>query len=169
MKEHRLKQQQHLRRKLQKAQTYPGIISTIISLLNTDITTTIITLPTPSSPSDSLIQQALDEQLLIEENQLEKGFCSKTWIKAQRSWEASCGIHSNNQWGTLLCTTLQQYTYSIWKQRNEFIHGKQQKESNKLKRKRIVNTVKELYQRPRILLSLDAKKLFKLPIQQRLK
>ena len=87
---------------------------------------------------------------------------------AQEAWTNEMP-NNNNQWEVKIIQYLQDYTYSIWKKRNEFIHGQTVQDSNKEKKKQLQQKVKELYKKDRGLLTHRERIHFNLPLEQRLK
>ena len=153
-----------LKKKLQKIDTYPGITSTLLHALRHGVHSAMEQLPSDVNNSDKYIRLGLEDQCILNNDAIAKGFLSKHWKTAQRWYNTNA-----EEWTIKAIGFLHEYTYSCWKARNEFIHGKTQKESRKAKRIRLCQTVKDIYSKDRGGLSNSDKKIFKLPIAQRLK
>ena len=148
-----------------KMQTYPGIISTVQRLLTRDIGEILATL-TITTTADKHIFYALMEQTTLGYNSFEKGFISKHWRTSQQYW---CTSINKSEWEIKFVQHIQDYTYMLWKHRNEFIHGITLKDSIKEKRQRLREKVKELYNWDRSDLTTQEKKHFNVPLQQKIK
>lgn len=66
-----------------------------------------------------------------------------------------------------LISGLQAFTMTLWKQRNEAIHGGYTKEARTLQKEIIIKEVKHLYSRADI--PVNKLGVFKMPIRQRVK
>ena len=167
MKKHRLQQLQHLNKRMEKIKTYAGIKANITNIIMNQYAN--IPLPTKCNTlADKYINEAINEQKELGATSLEKGFMPIKWQMAQEAWTNEMS-NNNNQWEVKIIQYLQDYTYSIWKKRNEFIHGQTVQDSNKEKKKQLQQKVKELYKKDRGLLTHRERIHFNLPLEQRLK
>ena len=122
-------------------------------------------------PSDKLmeyVKQAVEENLHLGYNSFEKGFLSQKWMRAQKEWISLCSS-KRNQWGREIVTAVQSYSYKIWKARNKALHGSNKTENLEKKKEKCRKRIKELYNMSRTLLTLEDKKLFRLPLHFRIK
>ena len=153
-----------LKKKLLKINTYPGIISTILHSLKYGVKSSIEHLLKANNGSDKHIHLALKNQFELGHDSLAKGFMSTHWKYAQGWYE-----NDTDEWSIKIIAFIQDYTYSVWKIRNEFVHGTNICESRQAKRSRLCQRVKEIYAMNRGQLSLSDKKIFKVPLSLRIK
>ena len=170
MKESRTELQFNLKRHLDKQDTYAGITSTVMRILRKGILHTLQEFPHITSQSDKFIQEALTEQLALGEGSLEMGYISTKWKQAQDAHiQQEDKSYYTDRWSVQFTKALLNYTYNVWKRRNEYTHGNTIKESYEAKRAQLRQQVQELYAQDRS--SLNGKDLsyFKLPLQLRQK
>ena len=77
--------------------------------------------------------------------------------------------YKQKNWSRDTVVAVQTYTYDIWKTRNELLHGRDAKESHKIKLTKSIDRIKTLYKMNRGSLSMDNKRIFKLPLNLSLK
>ena len=128
--------------------TYPGLIQGIVNWIKKGGEKSLKIFDDPKNSIDVIIKEALMDQIKIGDKSLEKGFCAKKWKEAQRQWNKdSKDKLQADIWNKKLIILLHQYIYSMWKKQNEFVHGTERRETNKMKRKRLKNHIKELFGR----------------------
>ena len=172
MKESRLNKQRTLKQYLVMRETHPYIIRAIMLCLQQGVEKALAVMGEPSDEISKITQEAMEENMHLSENLLEKGFVSKKWKEAQRIWSRSIAgskKRRQQQWGRDLVIGLQTYTYDVWKVRNEKLHGCNTAEANRIKKEKCIQRVKELYGMSRKHLSGKDKTLFCLPVQLRVK
>ena len=72
-------------------------------------------------------------------------------------------------WDALFVEVIHEYTYEIWKKRNEILHGKEYKIAKQKRIDRCREKIKEMYKRNRTHLNDYEKRLFALPCKARLR
>ena len=158
--------QQIIIRELKRMKTYPGIIHAIVLVLTEGPQKAIELMDLPNNNIDDHIHSALLQQQALGNCSLEKGFISKQWHKAQRLWNKE---KKTQHWNRNIIQLLQHYTLEIKKERNQRIHGKTSQQERIMKQSNLQKRIQELYTYDRKLLILQERKLFKLPLSQRLK
>ena len=171
MSELRLQKLRSLRLRLERMESHPYIISTLMRYLKGENETTT----NETSDDEKTIKYvhlAIEENLHLGQSSLEKGFTSKYWEKAQREWIKShqgCKKYKQINWGRDLVIALQTYTFDMWKIRNEILHGNTKEEGMEKKKQQCKERITQLYKMSRKDLSLEDKKYFRMPLQFRLK
>jgi len=168
MSTYKKKRIQIFKQQLIQQKTYTGITIILTKILRDGIGS-VKTETFVFTKMDKLINKAIEEQQNLGSTSLEKGFVSNKWKKVQQEWAKSDSIQHNEHWGSKLIVYLHEYTYLLWKKRNEYIHGNTQKENRELRKGTLKKRIKELYQLDRSHLHFQDKKHFNLPIQYRLK
>ena len=135
MKKVRYKELQKVKKGLEKSNTYPGIITAVLGILSNGIVNTVEKFTCQTTPLDKEIQQALDDQFRLDQNAFEKGFLSNKWQNAHNVWkETQISSKGDSLWIRNLILLVHEYTYTIWKFRNEIIHGQTKSESIQAKK-----------------------------------
>ena len=124
---------------------------------------------TPQNIIDEKLWEATKEQLALGEYALERGYISKKWRQTQQLWAQSTKECIDKRWTVNIITSVQQYTYNIWKIRNNILHGKTLQSAHEEKRKKCKERIAELYKKSRRQLSNTQKKHFKVPLKLRQK
>ena len=124
-----------------------------------------------NDPIVGKIKDAVEENLHLSQKSFDKGFTSKKWAEAQECWVTNQRGKKKKyqQWDRDLIIALQSYTYEMWKARNEILHGSNHKENVEKKKEKCRERIKELYRMDRSILSSEAKKLFRLPVNIQIK
>ena len=163
---------QNLSKTLKKYDTYPGIIKVLQSILQREDADKqlIKELTNPITLVDTILAQAVEKQLQIGLKALAKGLVTRKWATVQQMWCSTAGYRYDGQkWPKVLIMSLQTYTRAMWIHRNTILHGKTIIENNEILKYKCKMRIKELYKRSRLNLTLEDKKLFKLPLQYRMK
>ena len=105
---------------------------------------------------------------MLGEDMIERGFLSKRWKQAQQQWEDQQNDW-NDKWEVKVVQSLLEYSYAIWKKRNDYLHRKTLKENRIHKRMILLEQTRLLYKRDRSSLTMTERRHFSLPLQQRLK
>ena len=156
-----------LNQELRKIKTYDGIRIILMTILRHGLTHPDI-ITKHHCASDQLIEMAINEQKKIGEDMIGRGFLSKRWKQAQQQWENQQN-NWNDEWEVKLVQSLLEYSYSLWKKRNEHLHGKSLKENKINKQMQLLEQTCLLYERDRSALTMSERRHFSLPLQQRLK
>ena len=152
--------------------THPQIINAIIKYLSDGPEETLFSLGEPQDNISHLIKEAMEENIHLSQSSFEKGFISKNWARAQEAWVLSNNVNNGYKqqyWGRDLVIEIQTYTYELWKARNEIMHGNSAVEQNRKKTEACKEKIRELYKLSRANLNDREKKIFKLPLNIRLK
>ena len=152
--------------------THPCIVNAIAQYVTEGPEATLRTLQDTTDQVSGYVKRAVEENMHLSQFSLEKGFISSNWIKAQEVWAYSSTPtkrYKQQNWGRDLVMGLQQYTYEIWKARNSVVHGSNIMETREIKLRKSKERVTELYSMSRTPLTLEDKKIFRLPLQYRLK
>ena len=139
-------------------------------MLNKGGETTLIDMKDSNNPIVSTLYDAVEENTHLQQYSFEKGFHSKKWNQAQQIWAESLPKkekYKHTHWGRDFVIAIQQYTYEVWKGRNEILHGSTPTESKELRKEKCKLKIQELYNLPRQKLNAADKNYFKLPLQFR--
>ena len=175
MAEHREEQIKKIQRKLLRLKTFPVLVHCVKACLkavergeDVDIEVTQL-----DGPHGTALWEALIEQEYIGYEAFLQGFVSKSWWKAQQIfWKEERIVVTKrlqNTWQRHFILSLLEYTRSNWMRRNEFLHGSQTEDTRKKTRERVKTKVKELYDSWGGTGTREEQKLFRVPLQQRLK
>ena len=107
-------------------QTHLYIITAILNYIQYGPEETLVRLGEHSDNISELVHGAIDNNMHLSQESLEKGFISKKWQQAQTLWALRSGktaMKKIDYWGRDLVTALQTYTYETWKHRNGLLHG----------------------------------------------
>ena len=90
---------------------------------------------------DQELNRTVKEQTLMGEDTLAKGFLSTKWKQVQQLWETQSpsNVHVE-QWESEVIQIVQQYTYAVWKRRNDTLHGETKRECIEKKKQKLLNS-----------------------------
>jgi hypothetical protein len=165
-----------LKRALQRIHTAPSLLEAIITGLTFWEDETEYELDEDSNKFlfNPMHSQLLDRQNKIGWERFTKGFVAKDWGYIQVQYylhekKVKNKKFTKNGWVTQLLRLLHHYRHSVWKTRNQILHGGTNKEQRLFTCKQMQNIVRELYSRNRTQLPYAERHIFKLPLQLRLK
>ena len=148
--------------------TYPGIITTMLKILNEGFNDDWIETIQTTNPADLLLIEAIKRQKEIGDDGLAKGYITTVWERIQILWERQVSTQQGKKdWQKEVIIALHSYSYGTWKIRNEHEHGTSAHSSRAQKRERLQNKIQQLYDKPRHILRKKDRVHFKLPVQQR--
>ena len=159
-----------LTKQLHAINTYPGITTAISKILRAGYNLQWVQEIENTEGKDSLLSQAIQQQLLLGIHSLPLGYITTLWDKSQNEWTSIS--HSNGyrgDWAKDVITTLHTYTYSIWKERNNILHQHAKKSARALTKQTLQDRIASLYKRGRANLTTYELQYFKLPAEQRQK
>ena len=172
MKSIRAAKLRSLRLQLKRINTHPLIANCLAMVIEKGPEATIRYIEESNDNIATEVKLAVEENMHLSQFSLEKGFLSIHWGIAQTIWIQACGgtkVKQQQHWCRDVIMYIQGYSYEIWKARNEVLHGASEKESNIIKAQKCKDRIKQLYQMPRTNLTLEDKKIFKLPMLYRQK
>ena len=118
------KVQSLLKSQLEAMNTYPGVITAIMYILQEGITDKWKSTIETSGFLDSLLLKAIDQQQQIGDMNLARGFLTTRWAIVQQAWDK---IHICKKykgvWIRDAIMAIQTYTLECWKLRNEYEYG----------------------------------------------
>jgi hypothetical protein len=165
-----------LKKALQRIQTAPSLLEAIITGLTLWEDETEYEL---DEDSNKFLFNPMHLQLLERQNKLgwerfAKGFVVKDWGYIQSQYylhekKVKNKKFTKNGWVTQLLRLLHHYRQSVWKTRNQILHGGTNKEQRLFTRKQMQDVVRELYSKNCTQLPYAERHIFKLPLQLRLK
>ena len=120
----------------------------------------------------NILKEAIEENNHLHQNSFERGFHSIKWETVQQTWARQFPTkerYKHKIWARDFIIAIQQYSYDVWKGRNEILHGTNNEDSREKKQARYREKIKELYKLPRSKLTTEDKNYFKLPLQFRMR
>ena len=114
---------------------------------------------------------AIKEQTDIGWKNVRRGFISKKWAEIQQEYDTSKKLQPK-QWNTTIIQWLLEYSWEMWKERNQALHGTNMKETREKRLEQLRREVGYLYSRVANLPkphSNDVKQMFKLKEENRKK
>ena len=170
MKEARKEAIRSLSAGLHAINTYPGCIVIIQHGLLNSFKEAVQRSGIPSLYKEVLLHEAASNQDKLGHHVMHKGFIVKSWETTQREWCRESGSrHDPNKWSRKLVILLHTFSKSLWKARNQVLHGSDNSESIEIRKARCKERIKILYKSNRRHLMSDDRKLFNMPLQYRQK
>ena len=151
--------------------TYPGIITVLAKILLHGFDTSWINSLKVNSRIDALLLNTIHLQKQLGPNSLPKGYILHRWEEIQLKWLLSShtNTRSIHSWTPHIIRALHTYSYSLWKERNEYLHKKNEKPKREKRKQQLQERIASLYSRGRANLTDKEKKYFKLPLEIRQK
>ena len=102
-----------------------------------------------------------------------KGYISCKWgyeqEKFYRQTKEQGNRYNKDNWARQVIIGVQTFTMTLWKQRNEAIHGGPTKEARTIQREMIIKEVRRLFRENRADIPHTKVGIFKMPLRQRMK
>ena len=165
MSKERQTKQHALLQQLDKIQTHPGIKTSMIHILNQEWTNITSLEGHMNSGDERLLKEAILSQLKLGQHSLEKGFLCYEWEKVQYEWMTLKNLHHKDryQWSCKVITALQTYTLNVWKHRNTFIHGTNNKDNKEKQIQQCHKRIDDLYERKNTQFTIEQQVIFHKP------
>ena len=157
-------------KQLKALNTYPGITTAICKILRHGYKTDWIQDIANVDGEHSILLQAVNLQQQLGNHSLPLGYTTSLWEQCQNKWILTS--QSNNycgDWAKDVIITLQTYTYSIWKERNNILHQHAEKSIRVKTKQALQERIALLYNHGRANLTNHELQYFKLPVDQRQK
>ena len=149
-----------------------SIINTVLRRISNNEDIIFDTTNYSTEDEQNMLPAILGQEEIGWENLL-KGFMHNGWAQAQRIHYKTRGLtsryFSTARWKRMFLTILLDYGNECWKLRNEALHGTSTKEGRKVRRKRLLDQVKQLYTHKQELKGSKYRLIFKMSLPQRLK
>ena len=142
--EQRTQLKQKEQKYLIKQGIHKGLAMTIVKALDQDILSTTLG---AHDTVDLLIQEAVEDQAVIGWDNFRTGYLSKKWLYAQEYHNRINKVSNNRDWNHIITKTILNYTYTVWKFRNDRIHGATIQEEYDKKKEQQKKIIDELYNR----------------------
>ena len=101
------------------------------------------------NPIERTLKTEIHRQQDLGVRSLPKGYLVKDWEEVQYLWTKSSNTISYeiNKWMPQLIISIHNYTYSVWKLRNDILHNDKVKSKKAIKRICLQERITELYRR----------------------
>jgi hypothetical protein len=171
----RTKMIRNVLRRLKALRTYEGITSMVGKILDDISRRKPITIEYSNNARDGdmSMNQAMIGQEEIGWHKFCQGYCHLGWSQLQKRHYKCHSMNSKalsiERWKIMFTTILVEYSMDCWKQRNEYLHGKEVDESRQIRQKRIIKTMKELYKKRIEMRGTKYYRFFKMALKKHLK
>lgn len=136
-----------VREHLERINVYGDIRSHIIAGLTTDNERPIHPQGKIITRLDHAVQQAVEDQQKIGWKNVRRGMISKKWATAQHTYIEDTKATEQYAWGQQLVKTALKYTWEMWMERNEKLHGVRKKVKIEKQLEALREKVDYLYER----------------------
>ncbi len=162
-------------RELRRLKTFPGLIQIVREAIQDFCAGDEVSVVPPflATALDRKLGLAVQEQSQIGWGNLLKGLVSKQWMHTQneyvRLFDVTTPYRNGEGWSRQFIAACITFTWSMWTWRNELVHGNTSIQARQLKRKELQDRIRALYRQRKMLIVMEDKQVFKMPLYLRLR